>query len=220
MWLIFLLISFGYSLGLDTFEVLRGVCPVPPVVEFNPKSIQTLIFCQKCPPFTAKGGMGEPLNRTADFVIEYTLKVGNLWLAVYHSYECESHASNFGGYIVFNEKGSPLHAEGGYPGLCQNLSTEDILCLNHYMAQGILSTSISHCRINSKYELSCEHIFAADTDTEEKGKIQYIKKLYVKDKDHFYFEVNQEGKLYPVHCKRNGNVFNCKGLEKLKRKVP
>lgn len=45
MWLIFLLISFGYSIGLGTFEVLRGVCPVPPVVEFNPKSMQTRIFC-------------------------------------------------------------------------------------------------------------------------------------------------------------------------------
>jgi len=182
--------------------------------------MQTRIFCQKCPSFTAKGGMGEPLNRTADFVIEYTLKVGNLWLAVYHSYKCEPHANNFGGYIVLNEKGSLLHAESGYPGLCQNLSTEDILCLNHYMAQGILSTSISHCRINSKYELSCKQIFATDTDIEEKGKIQYIKKLYIKDKDHFYFEVNQKGKLYPVHCKRNGDVFNCKGLEKLKRRVP
>jgi hypothetical protein len=175
MWLIFLLISFGYSLGLGTFEVLRGVCPVPPVVEFNPKSMQTRIFCQKCPPFTAKGGMGELLNRTADFVIEYTLKVGNLWLAVYRSYNCESHASNFGGYIVFNEKGSLLHAESRYPGLCQNLSTEDILCLNHYMAQGILITRISHCKIDSKYELSCERIFATDTGIEEKDKIQYIK---------------------------------------------
>lgn len=27
------------------------------------------------------------------------IKVGNLWLAVYHSYKCEPHASNFGGYI-------------------------------------------------------------------------------------------------------------------------
>ncbi len=222
MWLIFLLISFGYSLGLGNFEVLRGVCPVPPVVEFNPDSTETHIFCQKCPPFTAKGGMGEPLNRTADFVVEYTLKVENLWLAVYHSYKCEPHASNFGGYIVFNEKGNLLHAESGHPGLCQNLSTEDILCLNHYMAQGILSTSISHCRINSKHKLSCKDIFIAKDDTgfRENGTVQYITKLYVKDKDHFYFEVNQKGKLYPVHCKRNGNIFNCKGLEKLKRRVP
>jgi hypothetical protein len=222
MWLIFLLISFGYSLGLGTFEVLRGVCPVPPVVEFNPKSMQTRIFCQKCPPFTAKGGMGEPLNRTADFVIEYTLKVGNLWLAVYYSSECEPHAEGYGGYIVFNEKGRLLRAESGYPGLCQNLSTDDILCLNHFLAQGILNTWISHCRINSKYKLSCKDIFVATDDTgfKEKGTVQYITKLYVKDKDHFYFEVNQEGKLYPVHCKRNGNIFNCKGLEKLKRRVP
>jgi hypothetical protein len=116
--------------------------------------------------------MEKPLNRTADFVIEYTLKVGNLWLAVYRSYSCESHASNFGGYIVFNENGSLLHVESGYPGICQNLSTNDILCLNHYMAQGILSTSISHCRIDSKYELLCERIFATGTDIEEKGKIQ------------------------------------------------
>jgi len=222
MWLIFLLISFGYSLGLDTFEVLRRVCPVPPVVEFNPKSMQTRIFCQKCPPFTAKGGMGEPLNRTADFVIEYTLKVGNLWLAVYHSYKCEPHASNFGGYIVFNEKGSLLHAESGYPGLCQNLSTDDILCLNHFLAQGILNTWISHCRINFKYKLSCKDIFLATDDTgfKEKGTVQYITKLYIKDKDHFYFEVNQQGKIYTVDCKRNGNTFNCKGLKKLKRRVP
>jgi hypothetical protein len=219
MWLIFLLISFGYSLGLSTFEVLRGVCPVPPVVEFNPKSMQTRIFCQKCPPFTAKGSMEKPLNRTADFVIEYTLKVGNLWLAVYRSYSCESHASNFGGYIVFNEEGTLLHAESGYPGLCQNLSTEDILCLDQYMAQGILTTHIYHCRINSKYELSCKQIFATDTDIEEKSKIQYIRKLYIKDKDHFYFEVNQEGKLYPVHCKRNGDVFNCGGLPTPKRSL-
>jgi len=221
MWLIFLLISFGYSLGLGTFEVLRRVCPVPPVVDFNPDSLEKHIFCQKCPPFTAKGGIGEPLNHTADFVIEYTLKVGNLWLAVYHSYKCEPHASNFGGYIVFNEEGSLLHAEGGYPGLCQNLSTEDILCLNHYMAQGILSTSISHCRINSKYELSCKDIFVATDDTgfKEKGTVQYITKLYVKDKDHFYFKVNQQGKIYTVDCKRSGNIFNCKGLKRLKRRV-
>jgi len=176
MWLIFLLISFGYSLGLSTFEVLRRVCPVPPVVEFKPDGTQTHIFCQKCPPFTTAIRMGSPLNRTADFVVEYTLKVGNLWLAVYHSYKCEPHASNFGGYIVFNEEGSLLHAEGGYPGLCQNLSTEDILCLNHYMAQGILITRISHCKIDSKYKLSCEQIFATDTDIEKKDKIQYIKK--------------------------------------------
>ena len=87
------------------------------------------------------------------------------------------------------------------------------------MAQGILITQISHCKIDSKYKLSCKQIFATDTDIEEKGKIQYIKKLYIKDKDRFYFEVNQEGKLYPVHCKRNGDVFNCKGLEKLKKNV-
>jgi hypothetical protein len=222
MWLIFLLISFGYSLGLGTFEVLRGVCPVPPVVEFNPKSMQTRIFCQKCPPFTAKGGMGEPLNRTADFVVEYTLKVGNLWLAVYHSSECEPHSNGYGGYIVFNEKGRLLRAESGYPGLCQNLSTDDILCLNHFLAQGILNTWISHCKVDSKHKLSCKEIFTATDDTgfKEKGTVQYITKLYVKDKDHFYFEVNQQGKLYPVHCKRNGDVFNCKGLEKLKRRVP
>jgi len=144
--------------------------------------MQTRISCQKCPPFTAKGGMGEPLNCTADFVIEYTLKVGNLWFAAYRSDKCEPHASNFGGYIVFNEKGSLLHAESGYPGLCQNLSTEDILCLHHYMAQGILSTLISHCRINSKYELSCQQIFATNTDIEEKGKIQYIKNSISKTK--------------------------------------
>lgn len=185
MWLIFLLISFGYSIGLCTFEVLRRVCPVLPVVEFNPKSMQTRIFCQKCPPFTAKGGMGEPLNRTADFVIEYTLKVGNLWLAVYHSYKCEPHASNFGGYIVFNEEGSLLYAESGYPGLCQNLSTEDILCLNHYMAQGILITRISHCKIVSKYKLLSKQIFATDTDIEKKAKIQYIKNSISKTKTTF-----------------------------------
>jgi hypothetical protein len=101
---------------------------------------------------------------------------------------------------VYNEKGKLLRAESGYPGLCQNLSANDILCLNHYMAQGILSTWISHCEIDSKYKLSCKRIFATDTDIEEKGKIRYIKKLYIKDK------------LYPVHCKRDGDVFNCKGL--------
>lgn len=222
MWLIFLLISFGYSLGLSTFEVLRMVCPVPPVVEFNPKSMQTRIFCQKCPPFTAKGGMGEPLNRTADFVIEYTLKVGNLWLAVYYSPGCEPHSEGYGGYIVFKEKGRLLRAESGYPGLCQNLSANDILCLNHFLAQGILNTWISHCRINSKYKLSCKDIFVATDDTgfKEKGTVQYITKLYVKDKNHFYFKVNQQGKIYPVDCKRNGNIFNCKGLKKLKRRAP
>jgi hypothetical protein len=185
MWLIFLLISFGYSIGLGTFKVLRGVCPVPPVVEFNPKSMQTRIFCQKCLPFTTTARMEEPLNRTADFVVEYTLKVGNLWLAAYHSYECEPHPNGFGGYIVFNERGSLLHAESGYPGLCQNLSTKDILCLNHYMAQGILITRISYCKIDSKYKLSCEQIFAADTDIEEKGKIQYIKNSMSKTKTTF-----------------------------------
>jgi len=222
MWLIFLLISFGYSLGLGTFEVLRGVCPVPPVVEFNPDSTEAHIFCQKCPPFTTATRTGAPLNRTADFVVEYTLKVGNLWLAVYHSYECEPHSEGYGGYIVFNEKGRLLRAEGGYPGLCQNLSTDDILCLNHFVAQGILNTQISHCKVDSKYKLSCKEIFTATDDTgfEEKGTSQYITKLYVKDKDRFYFEVNQEGRLYAVHCKRNGNIFNCKGPEKLKRRMP
>jgi hypothetical protein len=166
--------------------------------------------------------MGSPLNSTADFVVEYTLKVGNLWLAVYYSPECEPHSEGYGGYMVFNEKGSLLHAESGYPGLCQNLSTEDILCLDHFVAQGILNTRISHCKVDSKYKLSCKEIFTATDDTgfKEKGTVQYITKLYVKDKDHFYFEVNQQGKLYPVHCKRNGNIFNCKGLEKLKRRVP
>jgi hypothetical protein len=166
--------------------------------------------------------MGSPLNRTADFVVEYTLKVGNLWLAVYYSSECEPHSEGYGGYIVFNEKGRLLRAESGYPGLCQNLSANDILCLNHFVAQGILNTWISHCRINSKYKLSCKEIFTATDDTgfKEKGTVQYITKLYVKDKDHFYFEVNQQGKIYTVDCKRNGNIFNCKGLEKLKRRVP
>lgn len=222
MWLIFLLISFGYSLGLSTFEVLRRVCPVPPVVEFNPKSMQTRIFCQKCPPFTTSGRMRLSSNHTAHFVVEYTLKVGNLWLAVYYSPGCEPHSEGYGGYIVLNEKGSLLRAESGYPGLCQNLSANDILCLNHFLAQGILNTWISHCRINSKYKLSCKDIFVATdyTGFKEKGTVQYITKLYVKDKDHFYFEVNQQGKIYPVDCKRNGNIFNCKGLEKLKRRVP
>jgi hypothetical protein len=222
MWLIFLLISFGYSLGLGTFEVLRRVCPVPPVVEFNPDSTEAHIFCPKCPPFTTAIRMGSPLNRTADFVVEHTLKVGNLWLAVYHSSECEPHSNGYGGYIVFNEKESLLHAEGGYPGLCQNLSTDDILCLNHFMAQGILNTCISHCKVDSKHKLSCKEIFTATDDTgfREKGTIQYITKLYVKDKDHFYFEVNQKGKFYPVHCKRNGDIFNCRGLEKLKGRAP
>jgi hypothetical protein len=109
MWLIFLLISFGYSLGLSTFEVLRRVCPVPPVVEFKPDGTQTHIFCQKCPPFTTaiRMGMVSPLNSTADFVVEYTLKVGNLWLAVYHSSECEPHSEGYGGYIVRKGKTAP-----------------------------------------------------------------------------------------------------------------
>jgi hypothetical protein len=77
-------------------------------------------------------------------------------------------------------------------------------------------------QVDSKYKLSCKEIFTATDDTgfEEKGTSQYITKLYVKDKDRFYFEVNQEGRLYAVHCKRNGNIFNCKGPEKLKRRVP
>jgi hypothetical protein len=217
-----LLISFGYSLGLGTFEVLRRVCPVPPVVKFDPDSLEKRIFCPKCPPFTTDVRMRLSSNGTADFVVEYTLKVGNLWLAVYHSSECEPHSEGYGGYIVFNEKGRLLRAESGYPGLCQNLSTDDILCLNHFLAQGILNTRISHCRINSKYKLSCKDIFVATDDTgfEEKGTVQYITKLYVKDKDHFYFRVNQQGKIYTVDCKRNGDIFNCKGLKKLKRRVP
>jgi hypothetical protein len=217
-----LFVLLRYSLGLGTFEVLRRVCPVPPVVKFDPDSLETHIFCQECPPFTTNARMGSSLNSTVDFVVEYTLKVGNLWLAVYYSFGCEPHAEGYGGYIVFNEKGRLLRAESGYPGLCQNLSANDILCINHFLAQGILNTWISHCRINSKYKLSCKDIFVATDDTgfKEKGTVQYITKLYVKDKDHFYFEVNQQGKLYPVDCKRNGNIFNCKGLKKLKRRVP
>jgi len=222
MWLIFLLISFGYSLGLDTFEVLRRVCPVPPVVKFDPDSLEKRIFCPECPPFTTNFRTRSSSNRTADFVVEYTLKVGNLWLAVYYSVGCEPHAEGYGGYIVFNKKGRLLRAESGYPGLCQNLSANDILCLNHFLAQGILNTWISHCRINSKYKLSCKDIFVATDDTgfKEKGTVQYITKLYVKDKDNFYFKVNQQGKIYTVDCKRNGNIFNCKGLKKLKRRMP
>jgi hypothetical protein len=222
MWLIFLLISFGYSLGLDTFEVLRRVCPVPPVVKFDPDSLEKRIFCPECPPFTTNFRTRSSSNRTADFVVEYTLKVGNLWLAVYYSFGCEPHAEGYGGYIVFNKKGRLLRAESGYPGLCQNLSANDILCLNHFLAQGILNTWISHCRINSKYKLSCKDIFVATDDTgfKEKGTVQYITKLYVKDKDNFYFKVNQQGKIYTVDCKRNGNIFNCKGLKKLKRRMP
>ena len=109
------------------------------------------------------------------------LNDGKNYLIVVYTSDCEPHASNWGGSVIFENDKGKLKFEGYFPGLvAQNCMTakdsrnrDKLICETGWLGQGYLSTSISEIILSRaethKIEFTFEDLIRAEDTTGARG---------------------------------------------------